>query len=155
MLTVNDLLSRKGNRIVSIEPDVSVYEALRSMSENDIGALLVMEDNKLRGVFSERDYARKVILSGKSSQNTLVKDVMVTRLFSVHPEDDVEDCMRLMTEQHIRHLPVFQGEHLIGIITIGDVVKGVIEDQKTMINDLENYISGGYFPKSFSGKVLT
>ncbi len=147
MLTVNELLSRKGHGIVSIDPGATVYEALRLMAMNNIGALLVIEKEKLQGVFSERDYARKIILNEKSSRDTLVKDVMVKRLFSVTPEDDAEDCMKLMTEQHVRHLPVFKDANLIGIISIGDVVKAVIEDQKTTIDHLENYISGGYHPK--------
>lgn len=144
MLTVNELLSRKGNKIVSIDPEATVYEALRMMAINDVGALLVIEDEELLGIFSERDYARKVVLNDKNERNTFVGDVMVTRMISVTPENKVEECMKLMTEQHIRHLPVFENEKLIGVITIGDAVKDVIEEQKTTINHLEKYIAGGY-----------
>jgi CBS domain-containing protein len=147
MLTVRELLSKKGCNIISIGPAATVYDALSLMSVNDIGALLVVENEKLLGIFSERDYARKVVLSGKSSHNTSVKEVMVTHLISITPENSVEDCMKLMTEQHIRHLPVFENKKLVGIITIGDVVKDVIEEQKNTIDDLEKYISGGYLTK--------
>ncbi len=148
MLTVNELLSRKGSGIVSIQSGATVYEALRIMAANNIGALLVIENDKLCGVFSERDYARKIILNDKNSRETLLKDVMSTRLFTVTPDDEVEDCMKLMTAEHIRHLPVFRNEQLIGVISIGDVVKAIIEDQQTVIDHLENYISGGYHPKA-------
>lgn len=147
MLTVQELLSRKGYNIISIDPAATVYEALRLMSVNDIGALLVVENDVLLGIFSERDYARKVVLNGKNEHSTSVRDVMVTQLISITPENNVEDCMKLMTEQHIRHLPVFKNEKLAGIVTIGDVVKDVIEEQKTTIDDLEKYISGGYLTK--------
>jgi CBS domain-containing protein len=144
MLTVKDLLYRKGNKTVSIHPNNTIYQALQIMESNDVGALLVIESKELLGIFSERDYARKLVLNGKNEHNTFVGDVMVKRLTSVTPEDKVEDCMKFMTDQHIRHLPVLKNDKLIGIISIGDVVKGIIDQQKTTINDLELYISGGY-----------
>jgi len=144
MLTVRDLLFRKRSRTISIHPDTTVYEALRLMAINDIGALLVVEDEVLTGIFSERDYARKGALNGRSEHSAHVRDVMVEHLIVVTPEEKVEDCMKLMTEQHIRYLPVFENKTLMGIITIDDVVKGVIDQQKTTINDLEQYIAGGY-----------
>lgn len=144
MLTVKDLLSRKGNKTISIHPDTTVYEALRLMAINDIGALLVVEDEILVGIFSERDYARKGALNGRSEHSAHVRDVMVEHLIVVTPENKVEDCMNLMTKQHICHLPVFEDKILRGILTIDDVVKGVIDQQKTTINDLEQYIAGGY-----------
>jgi CBS domain-containing protein len=148
MLTVKDLLLRKGRKkIVSIDPDATVYEALHTMKENNVGALLIIENEELRGIFSERDYARKIALTGKSGRDTFVKDVMVTKLISVTPENGVEHCMNLMTEQRVRHLPVFENKKLVGIISIGDVVKGVIDEQKTTINDLEKYISGGFLSR--------
>jgi len=148
MITVKDLLSRKGRSTICIKPDNTVCEALRAMAINDIGALLVVENEELKGIFSERDYARKVVLAGKSERTTAVREVMVTRLASVTPGDKVEACMKLMTDRHIRHLPVFENGDLIGIVTIGDVVKDVIEQQKMTINNLEQYISGGYLPAS-------
>ena len=147
MLTVRDLLSRKGSNIVSIHPNNTVYQALQVMESHDVGALLVIENKELLGIFSERDYARKLVLKGKISQNTLVGEVMVKKLTSVTPEDKVEDCMMFMTDRHIRHLPVLKDNKLVGIISIGDVVKGIIDQQKTTINDLERYISGGYLQK--------
>jgi len=144
MLIVKDLLSRKGSQTFSIQPNGTIYEALQMMETHDVGALLVIKNKKLLGIFSERDYARKLVLKGKNSQNTLVGDVMVTQLTSVTPEVKVEDCMKFMTDQHIRHLPVLENDKLIGIISIGDVVKGMIDQQKTTINHLEQYISGGY-----------
>lgn len=144
MLTVKDLLSRKGIETFSIHPNNNIHQALEMMAIHDVGALLVIESEQLLGIFSERDYARKLVLKGKNEYNTLVGDVMVKQLTSVIPEDKVEDCMKLMTNQHIRHLPVLKNDKLIGIISIGDVVKGMIDQQKTTINDLERYISGGY-----------
>ena len=144
MLTVKDLLSRKGNATFSIHPNNTIYQALQMMAIHAVGALLVIENKQLLGIFSERDYARKLVLKGKNEHNTLVGDVMVKHLTSVTPEDKVEDCMKFMTNQHIRHLPVLNNDKLIGIISIGDVVKGMIDEQKTTINDLERYIAGGY-----------
>jgi len=147
MLTVRDLLSRKGSTTASIHPNQTVYQALNMMATSGIGALLVVEGGELLGIFSERDYARKVALKGKNEQNTLVGEVMVRQVISVTPEDKVENCMQLMTDQRIRHLPVLQEDKLVGIVSIGDVVKGIIDEQKTTINNLELYISGGYLQR--------
>ncbi|PKN18929.1 MAG: histidine kinase [Deltaproteobacteria bacterium HGW-Deltaproteobacteria-6] len=144
MLTVRDLLSRKGSETFSIQPDKTIYEALQMMAAHNVGALLVIKSKKLLGIISERDYARKLVLKGKNSRDTLVRDVMVRQLTSVTPDVKVEDCMKFMTDQHIRHLPVLENDKLAGIISIGDVVKGMIDQQKTTINHLERYISGGY-----------
>jgi CBS domain-containing protein len=144
MLTVRDLLSRKQNHTASIHPNQTVYQALNMMANYDIGALLVVEGRELLGIFSERDYARKLSLKGKNENNTLVGEVMAKQLTLVTPEDTVENCMKLMTNRHIRHLPVLQGDKLVGIVSIGDVVKGIIDQQKATINNLESYISGGY-----------
>lgn len=147
MLTVSDLLSRKGNNTVSVHPDFTVYQALRMIADYDVGALLVIENEKLLGIFSERDYARKVALKGQRENNTLVGSVMVKELTSVAPEDKVEYCMKLITERRIRHLPVLKNNRLVGVISIGDVVKGIIDQQQATINDLESYIAGGYLSR--------
>lgn len=144
MLTVRDLLSRKGSNTVSVEPGHTVYQALQTMEAQGIGAVLVMEGKKLLGIFSERDYARKLVLKGKESRNTPVGEVMVKELTSVTLDHKVEDCMKLMTDRRIRHLPVLQDGTLVGIISIGDVVKGIIDQQQATINNLETYISGGF-----------
>lgn len=141
MKTVGQLLELKGNKIFSIKPESSVYEALEVMADKDIGALLVMENEKLLGIFSERDYARKVILKGKSSKETKVGDMMTKTVFYVQPGKSMEDCMALMTEKKIRHLPVLDNEKLIGIITIGDVVNEVISEHKSKISLLQDYIT--------------
>lgn len=142
MITVSQCLQTKGHTVWSVESDRSVYEALQIMAEKDIGALLVVDEGKLVGIFSERDYARKVILHGKSSKETLVGEIMTPRVFYIHPEQSLEDCMALMTEKHVRHLPVLDGERLVGVISIGDVVKAIISEQKFVIEQLENYITG-------------
>ncbi len=144
MLTVRDLLSRKGSNTVSIHPNNTVYQALQTMETHGIGAVLVIEGKELLGIFSERDYARKIALKGKDSRYTLVGEVMVRELTSVTPDDKVSDCMKFMTDKRIRHLPVLQDGKLVGIISIGDVVKGIIDQQQATINNLEQYISGGY-----------
>jgi CBS domain-containing protein len=142
MYTVRQILKNKGNQVWSISPAASVYEALQLMAARDIGALAVVEEDRLVGIFSERDYARKVILHGKTSRETRVDEIMTARVVVVGPERTTEECMALMTEKHIRHLPVVEGERLIGLISIGDVVKAVISNQKFVIDQLENYISG-------------
>ena len=142
MVTVQHLLENKGGEIYSISPDASVYSALMLMAEKRIGALLVLENDKLTGVVSERDYARKVILKGKSSKDTTVHDIMSSRVFYVSPEHRIEECMALMTDKSIRHLPVMQGDDLVGIISIGDVVKAVISEQEFIIDQLEQFITG-------------
>ena len=144
MHTVGQLLEAKGGNIWSITPQKNTYEALQIMAQKDVGALLVVENGKLVGIFSERDYARKVILKGKSSKETSVSELMTSDVFYIDPGYSVHDCMALMTEKRIRHLPVLENDKLIGIITIGDVIKQIISDQEFTIKELEKYISGGY-----------
>jgi CBS domain-containing protein len=145
MICVKDILEGKGGKIYSISPSATVFEALQMMSEKEIGALVVMENSKVVGIMSERDYARKVILLGKTSRETSVKEVMSTTLFSVKPEAKVEDVMVLMTGKHVRHLPVFEKDKFVGIISIGDVVKSIISDKNFLINQLSEYIAGKYY----------
>lgn len=147
MKTVKDLISSKARKeIWSVTPDTLVYRALQLLSEKDIGALLVMEKGELVGIISERDYARKVILEGKSSKETYTKEVMSKTLFVVNPENTVEECMVLMTEKRVRHLPVINRgrKQVLSVISIGDVLKSIISDQKVVIEDLNNYIMGKY-----------
>ncbi|NLN39598.1 MAG: CBS domain-containing protein [Smithella sp.] len=145
MSHVRDILNAKDGKIQSISPKATVYEALEKMSEKEIGALVVMENKKVVGILSERDYARKIILQGKSSKNTLVQEVMSANLFSVTPDTKVEDAMVLMTGKHVRHLPVFEKNKFVGIISIGDVVKIVISQKDFLINQLSDYIAGKYY----------
>lgn len=142
MTTTKLYLQRKGNDVWSTRPDATVYEALQLMAEKDIGALLVLESSQLVGIFSERDYARKVILHGKSPKVTLVSDIMTTQVIYVHPEHTIEECMALMTEKHVRHLPVMEGDQIVGVISIGDVVKAIISEQEFVIEQLTHYITG-------------
>ncbi|MFQ5657323.1 MAG: CBS domain-containing protein [Candidatus Methylomirabilales bacterium] len=142
MKTVKQILQEKGHSIWSITPDSTVYNALKLMAEKEVGALLVVEEGSLVGIISERDYARKVILKGKSSLDTPVKEIMTPKVVYVRPGQTVEECMALMTEKHIRHLPVFEGDELIGVVSIGDLVKADIEAKVFMIKQLENYITG-------------
>jgi CBS domain-containing protein len=144
-MTVNQLLQAKGHEVWSVTPDTSVYDALKVMAEKNIGALLVMERGQLAGIFSERDYARKVILKGKSSKEMSVKEIMTDKVDYVHPSESVRGCMALMTEKHHRHLPVLEGGQVIGMISIGDVVKAIISDQEFTIGQLENYITGSRY----------
>lgn len=142
METVRHLLQEKGDKVWSIRPNASVYDALERMAEKDVGALVVLEGDDLKGIFSERDYARKIVLHGKSSAETRVQDVMTPDVVCVSPEQRIEDCMALMTEKHIRHLPVLENGKVVGVISIGDVVKEVIAEQEFTIEQLENYITG-------------
>jgi CBS domain-containing protein len=142
MLKVMDVLKTKDNNIWSIAPRETVYKALEIMADKDIGALLVTDEGDLVGVFSERDYARKLILKGKSSKETKVGELMTTPVLSMHPEKSIEECMALMTASHHRHLPVVEAGKLIGLVSIGDVVNAIITTQKIMIQDLKNYITG-------------
>jgi CBS domain-containing protein len=142
MERVDQLLKRKGRRVWSISPDASVYEAIELMSLKEIGSLMVVEDSALVGVFSERDYARNVILKGRSSRDTRVGEIMMTKIVSARPDQTVEECMEIMTEERVRHLPVLDGDRLLGVVFIGDLVKSVISEQQFMIQQLEHYISG-------------
>ncbi|MFT6407908.1 MAG: CBS domain-containing protein [Arenicella sp.] len=144
MTTVGNLLTIKGNDIWSIAPDKSVFEALEMMAEKNVSGLLIMQNDKLVGIFTERDYARKLILKGRLSKDTKVSDLMTKNILYVETQNTVEDCMKLMTAKRIRHLPVLSNGRLIGILTIGDLVKQIISEQQTTIHQLENYISGGY-----------
>lgn len=147
MHSVRQCLQRKGYQIFSIHPEASVFEALVLMAEKNVGALLVMEEGqRLVGIFSERDYARKVILQGKSSKETLVREIMSSPVIAVNIDQPIETCMALMTEKHIRHLPVIENDRIVGVISIGDVVKEIIEEQQFVIEQLENYITGARKP---------
>lgn len=142
MHTIRQILEQKGYEVLTIDPGVSVYSAIEIMAENGIGALMVMEGNRPVGLISERDYARKVILKGHSSKDTEVREVMTTHVYCVHPEQTVEECMALMTEKRVRHLPVTEEGHLLGIVSIGDLVKSIIAEQQFIIEQLEHYICG-------------
>ena len=140
MTTVRQLLDRKGRAIYSVEPQAPVLEAIRAMAAHHVGALLVMQAGALSGIVSERDYARKVILLGRSSADTPVRDIMSTPVITVQPETSVEECMQLMTDRRVRHLPVLDAGRVIGVVSIGDLVKAVIAEQRQQIEQLENYI---------------
>jgi CBS domain-containing protein len=140
MLSVQQLLDQKPRAIHAIRPDEPVLAAIREMAEHHIGALLVMNGEKLVGIVSERDYARKVVLLGRSSTETRVEAIMTTKVITVTPRQDAHDCMRLMTDKRIRHLPVVSGDRVVGVLSIGDLVRAVIEEQGRTIADLENYI---------------
>ncbi len=140
MKTIRQLLSQKGNTVYSSAPDMHVFEALELMAEKDVGALLVVQNEQLIGVFSERDYARKVILKGRSSKDVFVKDIMSSPPIIIRPDNTNEQALALMSAKHIRHLPVMEDNKLIGIITIGDLVKSIIDEQKLVIDRLEKYI---------------
>ena len=141
MASVKQLLQGKGHDVWSIGPEVSVYDAIAEMAKKEVGALAVVEGESLVGVMSERDYARKVVLQGRSSRDTKVRDIMTTRVAYARPDQSVEDCMATMTEKRIRHLPVMDGDKLLGMISIGDLVKAIIEEQQHVIEQLEQYIS--------------
>jgi CBS domain-containing protein len=142
--TIDAILGQKGSEIFSISPDATVYEAIDLMAGKNVGALLVVQDGHLLGMISERDYTRKVVLRGKLSRETQVREIMSSNLTIVTPREPVESCLRMMTEKRIRHLPVVDGDTLRGIVSIGDLVKWVIASQSAAIAHLENYISGGY-----------
>jgi len=143
MTIVREILETKGKDIWSISPSATVFEALKLMAEKNVGALVVSDKEKVAGIISERDYARKIILHGKSSKEALVKDIMSSNVVFVRPDQSVEECMVLMSDKRIRHLPVLENERLIGVISIGDVVKAIIAQHKYHIEQLENYIKGG------------
>jgi CBS domain-containing protein len=142
MTTVRDILDRKGRQVFSVTPGDSVYHALELMSDRHIGALMVVEDEQLVGVVSERDYARKIALKGRASRDTRVSDIMTKSVFCIRPGARIEDCMALMTEKSVRHLPVMDDDRLDGVISIGDVVKATITHQEFIIEQLEHFISG-------------
>ena len=142
MTTVQQLLDQKGRNTWSIHPDSTVLDAIAKMAEKDIGSLVVMEGNEFVGIITERHYARNVVLKGKTSPATPVRDIMETHVVVVRPEQSVDQCMALMSEERVRHLPVFDGKKLIGIVSIGDLVKSIIGDQKFVIDQLTHYIHG-------------
>ncbi|MGL5113479.1 MAG: CBS domain-containing protein [Flavobacterium sp.] len=142
-MTVNQILSNKGAEVFSILSTHTVYEALTVMSEKNIGAILIIEEGILKGILSERDYARKIVLKSKSSKKALVHEIMVTEVFTVKPTDNLEFCMELMSTKRVRHLPVMDNDSVIGIISISDVVKAIIEIQKETIAHLNSYITQG------------
>ena len=142
MKTVNQILDGKGRSVYSVAPDASVYETLTLMADKNVGALVVLEGSRLCGVISERDYARKVVLLGRLSKDTPVREIMSGQVVCVGPSDSVETCMGLMTQKHIRHLPVVEDERVVGMLSIGDVVKSIIDEQQFTIGQLEQYIMG-------------
>ena len=142
MRSVKDILQEKGTQVYAISPDAKVYEALQLMADKNVGALMVMEGDRAVGLISERDYARKIVLKGKFSKDVPVHEIMTVDLVRIGPDRDVENCMELMTDKRVRHLPVFENDRLIGIISIGDTVKAIIEHKEEIIKQLEGYIKG-------------
>ncbi len=142
MKILQRVLDAKGSEVFSIGPGASVFDALEEMAKRDVGALIVMEDGQVVGIFSERDYSRKIILAGKSSRETPVRDIMTDRVIYARPDLTLEQCLALMTDKRIRHLPVLRGDDLVGVVSIGDLVKGIIDDQRFLISQLESYVSG-------------
>jgi len=142
MTTLRQLLKVKGHEIWSVTPDTSVFDTLVLMADKDVGAVLVLDQGQTVGIISERDYARSIILKGRSSKDTLVREVMTSDVVSAHPDQSIEECMTLMTDKRIRHLPVVDDGELYGVISIGDLVKSIIAEQKSLIDQLEHYISG-------------
>jgi CBS domain-containing protein len=140
-MTVNQILSKKGSEVFSVTSTITVYEAIKVMGEKNIGVVLIIEDDVLKGILSERDYARKVVLKNKASKETFVHEIMDKELITITPADKIDDCMELMSTKKIRHLPVIDNQIVVGIISMGDVVKAIIEIQKTTIEHLDSYIS--------------
>lgn len=140
--TINEILHHKGNAVWAIAPEATVFEAIQMMADKNVGALLVMEKGKLLGVVSERDYTRKVAIKGRSSKELKVREIIAAKTVTVTPAHSVEECMRLMTEHRVRHLPVLDGEKIAGVVSIGDLVNWTISAQGTTINQLETYIRG-------------
>ncbi|HEX9013372.1 MAG TPA: CBS domain-containing protein [Anaerolineaceae bacterium] len=142
MTTVRQIIKGKGNAVWTISPVATVLDALQMLADKNVGALVVLEGDQVAGIFSERDYARRGILKGRRAAETRVSEIMTSKVLFVTPSQTVDECMELMTEKHIRHLPVMEGERLIGIVSIGDVVKEIISEQQFTIRSLENYITG-------------
>lgn len=142
MKRIQTLLKKKGYDVWSIAPDASVYDAIHLMAEKGVGALIVMDGPKLVGVISERDYARKIILEGRSSENTKISEIMSSEVITVGPDNRIEECMAMMTERRIRHLPVLDGDEVLGVISLGDLVKYIIAEQQFVIEQMERYING-------------
>ena len=140
--TISEILSDKGATVWSISPDATVFEAIQLMADKNVGAVLVTENGKLVGIISERDYTRKVVLKGKASKSTAVREVLSSQIIHVSPSHTVEECMRLMTDHHIRHLPVLEGDKILGVVSIGDLVNWIISAQHTTISQLQTYITG-------------
>ncbi len=145
MEKIRNVLREKGTDVWSVGPRATAYEALEVMADKNVGALLVVNEGVLVGIFSERDYARKVILRGKTSRETFVEELMTGGVYTITPDTTIEECMALMAQTHCRHMPVLEDDQLVGIVSIGDVVNSVIGQQDIKIQDLEHYISGGYF----------
>ncbi|MBF8269277.1 MAG: putative signal-transduction protein with CBS domain [Gammaproteobacteria bacterium] len=141
-ISVSQLLNKKGHQIHTVSPDTTVFEAIKLMSSLGVGALLVMEGNRLVGVISERDYTRKVILKGRASASTLVQEIMTNKVICVSPSNNIDECMMLMNENHIRHLPVIEKSTVVGVITIMDVIKNILTEKEFIIEQLEHYIAG-------------
>jgi len=146
--TVNSILATKGSDIWSIPPDATVFEAIQLMAEKNVGALPVVQNDQLVGIISERDYTRKVILQGKSSKDTPVRDIMTQRLVTADPDDRVSECMQRITENRVRHLPILQGNKMVGILSIGDLLAWLIAAQRNTIDNLERYVTGD-FPSGY------
>ncbi|MBP7580921.1 CBS domain-containing protein [Vogesella sp. XCS3] len=140
MQTVRQLLERKSGELISVSPDATVFQALQVMAEQDIGAVLVMDMGDVLGIFSERDYARRIVLQGRTSAGTKVRDIMTSKVVYVGPQQSVAECMALMTDKHFRHLPVMEAGRVIGMLSIGDLVRATIEEQQLVIEQLVNYI---------------
>lgn len=142
MKTVKDILDSKGHEIWAVRPDDTVFDAVKQMADREVGSLLVMDGDKLVGIVTERDYARKIILEGKSSKNSLVNEVMTRKVLCATPERTVDECMALMTDKRSRHLPVVDHKRVVGVVSIGDLVKATINEQKVLIDQLQHYIAG-------------
>lgn len=140
--TISEILHFKGSNAWSVSPDTTVFDAIKLMAEKNVGALLVTSENQLAGIISERDYTRKVVLKGRSSRDTAVKEILSSNVIQVSPSHTVEECMRLMTDHHIRHLPVLEGEKVVGVVSIGDLVNWIISAQTSTIQQLQTYIAG-------------
>ncbi len=147
-LQIREILSNKGNAVWTVAPEATVFQAIQMMAEKNVGALLVTKGERLVGILSERDYTRKVALLGRSSKDTLVKEILSGRVVSVSPANTIEDCMKLMTEHRVRHLPVLDGQKILGVVSIGDLVNSIISAQNSAIEQLETYITGYPTPRA-------